>query len=376
VHDWQSFWVEIWVSTPETTTPGVAEAMVDLQYSTDYLTAMEIVHGPAFSVNPSGVIDDIQGLVSGLGGRTQLTDVGDDAYVLLARVRFASTGDDQVPVDEVGRNIGPYDMQMALAGGQTELVDVGPVVPALGGSPATQLWAAMYDIDDNNQTDFGDLSYFAAAFGRTVGAPADEPPFVWWADFDRSGRVDFGDLAFFAPNFGKTRAAVQAGDQTLIFPSNFPDAWRAGTGAGQGEGESEGEGEARRCEGAWKPMADGVRLAAGSDGWRHASALPRQLAWAVDEAHAALLLEVSQGSSQGRMGYVTEPAVPMRHKSPLLRHSRNETPVGTSLERPDRRFEDWEPLEDLLASLAESPTDRFSADLLDPHEAFFSRLGG
>ena len=47
VHEWQAFWVEIWVSTPNTTTVGVAEAMVDFHCHTGYLTAVEIVHSPA-----------------------------------------------------------------------------------------------------------------------------------------------------------------------------------------------------------------------------------------------------------------------------------------------------------------------------------------
>ncbi|TVS14618.1 MAG: choice-of-anchor C family protein, partial [Planctomycetaceae bacterium] len=71
VHEWQSFWVEIWVSTPDSTTVGVAEATVDLQYYADYLTAQEIEHGPAFTENLTGTIDDGQGLVNSIGGRTE-----------------------------------------------------------------------------------------------------------------------------------------------------------------------------------------------------------------------------------------------------------------------------------------------------------------
>jgi hypothetical protein len=101
------------------------------------------------------------------------TDVGDDAYVLLARVRFASTGEDDVPVDE--------------AGGTSVLTTCGwrwmtarpawwaPLnlrqVPELGGAPATELWAVVYDIDDNNQIDFGDFSFFAGAFGKLRDRP-------------------------------------------------------------------------------------------------------------------------------------------------------------------------------------------------------------
>jgi len=221
VHEWAPFWVEIWVSTPDTTTLAIAQAAVDLQYDTSYLTATEIQYGPAFTQNLTGTIDDTQGRVTAIGGTTQLTDVGDDAYVLLARVRFASTGSDQVPVDEAGRNIGPYDMQLALSSGQTQLVGAGATTPDLGSPPATELWAVVYDIDDNNQVDFGDLSFFAPAFGRPVGSAGSEPPYTWWADFDKTNLVDFGDLSFFAPNFSKSRAS----GQPITFPLGFPAGW-------------------------------------------------------------------------------------------------------------------------------------------------------
>jgi large repetitive protein len=231
VHEWQSFWVEIWVSTPDTTTVGITEAVVDLHYFADYLTAQEIQYGPAFTKDLTGEIQDNLGRVHQIGGGTLVSGLGQEGYVLLARVRFASTGDDQVPVDQAGWNIGPYDMQMALASGLARLADGDASLAVLGDSPDTELWAVVYDIDDNNQIDFGDFSFFAAAFGRTVGDNA-EPPYVWWADFDKSGRVDFGDLAFFAPNFNKSRTAVQSGNQTLIFPPGFPDTWLAGSGGG------------------------------------------------------------------------------------------------------------------------------------------------
>jgi hypothetical protein len=271
--------------------------------------------------------------------------------VLLARVKFASTGEDQVPVDEAGRNIGPYGMQMALPDGQVVLVGGAEVDPELGTSPITELWAVAYDIDDNNQVDFGDLSFFAPSFGLTVGSTG-EPPFVWWADFDKSGRVDFGDLSFFAPNFETSRSAVQSGAQTLIFPPGFPDAWRAGTGGGEAEGESEGERE-KEWEAAWEPGAGGVRVAGRGRGSQQAAALPRQLAWAVDEAHAALQAEQTPGLPWGMTAeYEARPALPLWEESPGSLYSRSDEPEALSDELPDRQFDDWEPLEDLLTTLA------------------------
>jgi hypothetical protein len=276
--------------------------------------------------------------------------------VLLARVRFASTGEDQVPVDEVGHEIGPYAMQMALANGHGRLAEGDSALAVLGESPNTELWAVVYDIDDNQVIDFGELSFFAAAFGHTVGAAA-EPPYVWWADFDKSGRVDFGDLAFFAPNFNKSRTAVQSGEKTLIVPSNFPDAWRDASGGG-GAGEAEGEGESEKERGsgreggaAWELSAGGVRLAASSRS-SHAPIL-RQLAWAVDEAHAALQAEETPGLPWGTAAqYKAQPPLPLWEEFPGSLHSRIDEPEAPSDERPDRQFEDWQPLEDLLTTLA------------------------
>ncbi len=126
VHEWQSFWVEIWVSTPGSTTLGITEAMVDLHYHAEYLTAQEIQHGPGFGGDLTGEIQDNLGRVDQIGGSTLVSGLGQEGYVLLARVRFASTGDDDVPVDEEGRNIGPYDMHMALASGLTRLAGANP----------------------------------------------------------------------------------------------------------------------------------------------------------------------------------------------------------------------------------------------------------
>jgi hypothetical protein len=86
------------------------------------------------------------------GGESKWTDVGDDASVLLARVRFGSISDEQMPVVPEDCFIGPYDMQMASANAQSQL-----------------------------------FSYFAEAFAQVAGPS--QPPYTCWADFDRSGRL-------------------------------------------------------------------------------------------------------------------------------------------------------------------------------------------
>jgi hypothetical protein len=66
----RSFWVEIWVSTPEMTALGVVGASVDLQYHTDYRDGSGDRYGPAFTIGKTGTIDD----GSGAGQRNRRLD--------------------------------------------------------------------------------------------------------------------------------------------------------------------------------------------------------------------------------------------------------------------------------------------------------------
>jgi hypothetical protein len=298
VHEWESFWVELWVSTSEATPAAIAAATVDLQYNTEYLTAQEIIHGSAFGLDLTGTIDDALGQVGGIGGRTELIDVGDGEYVLLARVRFVSSGDG-VPVHPLGRSIGPYDMQMAMAHGQTVLVGGGSSMSEVGESPGTELWAVVYDIDNNHRIDFGDLAFFSPAFGKKVEESGSEPPYVWWADFDKSGWVDYGDLSFFAPNFGKSRSAVQAGHAALMFPPNFPDAWRVQSPSG-----AEGESWAWVGQVGWEPPSAVDRRVAGLDSPKLSRGSQREAAPPIGESHAvaSTLLRSNAREALERLG--------------------------------------------------------------------------
>ena len=223
IHAWEPFWMELWVSTPQTDTVGTSGGTLDLLYNTALATAAQIEYGPAFASDPSGAIDDPAGRIDDLGGHTQRTDVGDDRFALLGRIRFEPTAEDRAAVDERNRSIGPYDLGFAWDDVRME-VDGHPAGSERGTAPETDLYAVVYDIDENDLIDFGDLSFFAAAFGRSPGG--NQPPYAWWADFDKSNFVDFGDLSLFAPNFAKSKP-----DADVLFHNNFPAAWSGGTPA-------------------------------------------------------------------------------------------------------------------------------------------------
>jgi VCBS repeat-containing protein len=209
LHEWESYWVELWLSTPDDVGIGVAGGTLDFAYDTSRFTATRIEHGAAFTDQTTGTIDDGAGLIRNLGGLTTRGGIGDAQPALLARILFEPTDADEAEVDEVGHNIGPYDLGLGLS----NLQFPGPDT-RISPTPATALWAVPYDVDDNGLIDLGDFSFFAPAFEQTVGEA--EPPFAWWADFDRSGLVDFGDFSFFVANVNRRKP-----DSAISFPSNF-----------------------------------------------------------------------------------------------------------------------------------------------------------
>jgi len=219
IHEWDSYWVELWTRTTDAS--GVTAASVDLAYDPQYFTATEIDHGSVYVNETSGSIDDGVGLVSSVGGGTVRTDVGGDGagYALLGRVKFESLPEDQVPVDAVNQFIGPYDLGLDLSNPHVEVAGDTAVEPGLGRSADTELWAVVYDIDDDDRIGFGDFAYFANAFQESVAVS--DSPFALALDFDRSGRVDFGDFAYFTTNFQQQKGSAV----DLQFPTSFTQRW-------------------------------------------------------------------------------------------------------------------------------------------------------
>ena len=201
IDEWSSFWIEVWISTPYTGDVGVALAQVDLTYNTDYHTATGIEYGAGFELNHSGVIDDENGTVVGLGAGTARADVGDDRHALLARVRFEPTVDDVgVPFYIDGVYVAAVENEIVLESPQVSLVGAVPSETRLGDMPDTRLRAVPYDLDNDGRIGLGDLAFFASVYREQPGITT-ESPYAYVSDFDRSGTVDLGDLAFFAANY-------------------------------------------------------------------------------------------------------------------------------------------------------------------------------
>jgi len=216
LHEWEPYWAEIWVTTSATST-GVVEVQLSLDYATTLTSADAVEYNTSFTPIGTPVIDDTAGTITGIHATTAVGGLGDDRPVLLARVRFIPTANDEAAVDVAGQSIGPYALTVTPTAASAAL-DGGALHPADVAGANVALWAVPYDVDDSGMIDFGDFSFFTPVFGQSV-SPAE--PFSWWADFDRSDLVDFGDFAFFSPNFAKSKP-----DASLVFPPNYPEAWR------------------------------------------------------------------------------------------------------------------------------------------------------
>jgi len=219
VNEWSSFWLEIWVSTQELDSLGIAKVTMDLGYQTDYTSATAIEFGPTFTQSQSGTINDVTGVISSLSAETAIADLGIDNQLLFARIKYESLVDDQVPLDLVGQSIGPNDLEFQILSPFIDLGNVSNVTPYIIPNVGSSIWANPFDLNDDDKVGFRDLILFAAVYNSRPSESSAENS--WFADFNQSDRVDFRDLILFAANYNKSKL-----DQSEInYPDNYPDDW-------------------------------------------------------------------------------------------------------------------------------------------------------
>ena len=162
----------------------------------------------------------------------------------------------------------------------------------------------------------------------------------------------------------------------MIFPPNFPEAWRAGAGGGGGDA---GEGEWQTLGGAAlldrtmdvgeeadiEPGQAGDRFAAELAGASaEAFARPARLPVAdrVLAATDGAFAQIGADRTERWTSFKTESAG--RQLDDLQRH-----------QRPLRFGSRWEPLEDTLSLLAERKPSDVQDDSFDPFDILFAKIG-
>lgn len=217
IDEWDSFWIEVWGNTSEGS--GISGGSFDLEYNTEYFTATAVEYGAAFGNSTSSTIDDQTGIVSGITGQNNLGNLGSTDQVLLARIKFESLSHDGVSIDKATGFLGPHSLGIRVTNAQLDISGLGGVTASVTESPATDLWAVPFDLDDNGAINFKDLMAFASYYGTSV--VNETSGLAWSLDFDKSGTINFKDLTYLATNYNRTKAS----GQQISFPPNFPQEW-------------------------------------------------------------------------------------------------------------------------------------------------------
>jgi len=280
IDEWDSFAIEIWATITEPAEAGefgVHTVSTDLTFDNDLFTATGIEYRNHFVENRTYQIDNTGGVITALGGTTDVFTIdgypdepqydseleewyysgypadpvgvslyGDGQPVLVARVYFEPNLEGtRVPHNATDGYLTPHtELGFALADAQVLWSSADATALTTGTLTDAQLWPVMYDLDDDDSVDLGDLSFFAAAYGHAVGETG--VGYTWASDFDHDGTVDLGDLSYFAAVY--TRDATTPG--RLNYPFDFPSAWQptgegaapmSGSGGGSGGGDSSSE---------------------------------------------------------------------------------------------------------------------------------------
>ncbi|MCA9022128.1 MAG: hypothetical protein KDA74_18395, partial [Planctomycetaceae bacterium] len=91
-----NYWLEIWLNTPASQSPGIQSASFNLNYNAAAATALSIEYGAAFTEHQSGTINQGTGTIENLSAETTRADVGDDQYTLFARIQFHANSVDSI----------------------------------------------------------------------------------------------------------------------------------------------------------------------------------------------------------------------------------------------------------------------------------------
>lgn len=219
IGEWDDYWVEIWLSTPSTSDLGILSGAFNLNYNTDVTSATGMEFGPAFTESQSGNINDMTGAVENLSAETTLNDVGDDQYVLFARIHFESTTEDSLDLDLDGHSLNPQSPGLSIQN-PTVILTSDETSDVVGGlAPDTQIWANPYDYNDDDSINFRDLIWFVSAYKEIPSQSTST--YAWIADINRSDQVDFRDLIWFVSNYGNSKQ----GNSDVIYPQGFPEDW-------------------------------------------------------------------------------------------------------------------------------------------------------
>ncbi|MFQ5495007.1 MAG: hypothetical protein ACE5EX_06460 [Phycisphaerae bacterium] len=184
----RDFVVELWATDSGAVNTGLIGVFVDLSFPSDKVEALSIDHRPPFTLLAGGTIDNMAGIVTGLGGNDEtLTGQGiEPNWSRVAVVQLHALC-----------NLTMADFMLSANAAEVSAFGRGSIAPSdvsFCGSGIEVVLDCVYDKDDDGFINSGDLSLFAPSW---LSEPGDEA-YDERSDFDCSGMVAAGDLGWFA----------------------------------------------------------------------------------------------------------------------------------------------------------------------------------
>lgn len=211
--EWDTYYVNLWVNTQDPNV-NLESLLFDLAYNGKYITATGIEYTDAIA-GLMASFNSADGTVTGIGGKLLAELTNEDGFILIGRVKMESLKGDNVPAATVGA------VKTGLTLDNITLFDKSgeSLTPNTRVYVNTNVYAVVYDINDDGKVDIYDLISFAKNYGdKSVDSLN---PVTWALDFNNSGKIDIYDLIQFAKNYG----ARQGGNQTIVYPEGFMQRW-------------------------------------------------------------------------------------------------------------------------------------------------------
>ncbi|WP_158545487.1 Ig-like domain-containing protein [Bremerella cremea] len=190
IEEWDSFWIEVWVTASGTGGDAITAASATLNFDSSMYRANSIVIGPGFSAAGGNSTNNSNGTVK-LNATSTIAGLGADQRVLLGRVRFTPFANGlAAPVIDVSQGLDFSQFLTSVSNASLTVNGIGTLdSPTTDATPSTRLLPMIYDLNDDGKVDLGDLSEFVAAYGNYNSTK--------FIDFDLTGDLKGSGFDYF-----------------------------------------------------------------------------------------------------------------------------------------------------------------------------------
>ncbi|MEW4453870.1 peptidylprolyl isomerase [Bremerella sp. JC817] len=195
IGEWDSFWLEVWVTPDGTGGNGITAASAQLNFDPTVYRASTLIIGEGFQNSGATTLSNNLGYVR-LDATSSIDDFGVGGRVLLGRIKFVPVANG-IDVASVGESLGVgFDHFLTSMTNVSLTVDgVGSVAtPSFDTDVATKLVPMIYDLDDDGKVGLTDFSTYWQSYGNENASA--------FVDFDLSATASSDDYTLFLQAMG------------------------------------------------------------------------------------------------------------------------------------------------------------------------------